>query len=248
MIEFILGSLITAVVCWIIYAQPYEGIKTMNIDYFEYAFKKYPEKSFALLPPYTVDPSKFLLVAFLLVFGPLLWILFNVEEFFKPALLYVVLCAFVVPICLIEWLHPELEVTGLVGWGGINYDKQILIGLLIGFTTVLLFLPKSFAVTVSIPLVFFILIVAPIVEEMFFGNLIPASLIESMGWVGGSIITSISFAVMHWLAYSADAFALFAAFCFRLMCCIALVKFRSFLPGLVAHTFVNIASLVSILG
>lgn len=244
MIEFILASLISAIVCWMIYAQPYEGRKTMDIDYFEYAFSKYPEKSFALLPPYTIDPPKFLLTVFLLIFAPLLWVLFNVEELFKPAMLYVVLCTFIVPVSLIEWIHPEFEATGLVGWGGINYDKQALIGLLIGFATVLLFLPKSFAVAISIPVIFFVVVVAPVVEEMFFGNLIPASLIESMGWVGGTIVTSISFALMHWLAYSADVFALFAAFCFRFMCCIALVKFRSFLPGLTAHIFVNTVSLI----
>jgi len=256
MLQYLAMAGITAFMSYLIYLVEAHPRKPMQIDYFENAFKRYEEGAFSLKPPFTTDPTEYMLITFLLLFAPLIWVLFNVPDAFRPALLYVVLALFMVPVCLLEYMFPlKFKAAGLVGWGGEEYTEQIMVGLGIGVATVIMFAivgeyqsgqtPSKIISGPFLISAFFTLAIAPFIEEWFFGNLLPASLMEEIGWVGGTIISAISFSLMHYLAYSASLPLMAVVFCFRVMACIAMLKWVSFLPGMAAHTFVNFVAFIS---
>jgi membrane protease YdiL (CAAX protease family) len=253
MIEILFIALITGAVSYLIYKIEAHPRKPMNIDYFSHPFKKYKEGAFSVMPPYTIDPNKFLIAGFLLIFAPLVWVLFNIPEAFRPALLYVILSLLTIIIGFFELLFPiKFEPGGMVGFGGEEYETQILVGIGIGFLTSMMFLfvrnsvesSQVLVLPISPITIFFTLVIAPFIEEWFFGNILPASLMEEMGWVGGTILSCVSFALMHFLAYNASLSLMAVVFAFRFMTCIAMLKWVSFLPGLAGHFVANLLSII----
>lgn len=232
--------------------------KPMNIDYMSrhYWFSGYPEGAFSVPPPYTIDPQKFLFWAGLGLILPMLWILINMPDIANVTLVYLIMVAIFFSAAMLEFLFPkQMVVTGLLGWGGKSYDVQALVGIAIATISLLLFWfsPGTFAfvpfqiVNLGQTLVAFYLtvIAIPWIEEFIFGNLIPSSIIEELGIVPGVLVSAFIFSVFHFLVYSANIYLLIAAFTFRALASIALVRFTSFLPGYVAHTIVNFIGFLS---
>lgn len=231
--------------------------KPMNIDYLseQYWFSRYPEGAFSVPPPYTVDPQKFLFWAGLGLILPMLWILINMPDVASVTLVYLLMVAIFFSAAMLEYMFPKrMVVTGLLGWGGMSYEVQVLVGVSIAAVSILLFCsaPERFAfvpfqvVSLGHTLAaFYLTVVAiPWIEEFIFGNLIPSSVIEEMGIVPGVAISAFVFSIFHSMVYSSNIYLLMAAFTFRALASVALVRFTSFLPGYVGHVVVNFVGFV----
>lgn len=253
MLQLILSIIPSVLMGYVILSTEVPLRKPMNIDYLDrkYWFSGYPEGAFSVVPPYTVDPQKFIFYAGLGIMLPVLWISVNVPELSNVAFWYVGLVALMLPLMMFEWIFPKkMEATAMVGFGGLSYGTQAAIGVGIALSVLMIFysIPTEFRIfpfsarsagDITLFAFFLTVIAVPLIEEFTFGNLISASVIEELGIIPGSIVASLAFAMFHFLVYQSNAFFLFAAFVFRLLTCLAMVRFVSFLPGLVAHYVVN---------
>jgi len=222
----------------------YPSIYSMTeVNPFDYYFSPMPEGTFNAIQPFFSDISW--LYALIALTG-LAWVMINVPEFSTVAQLYFALALFVMIVGIAERISPsKTDMTGFVALGYGAWDKQIIIGVVIGtFIIVLGSFGLQFATILQLkdmPLMSFVLsvLIVPMVEETVFRNVIGMSFAEQAGWVGGVIATSIMFAVFHVYVYQASFVPLLNAFIFGVLAQISDYKYKSVLPGLVGHMIIN---------
>ena len=184
-----------------------------------------------------------------------LWIYANIPDIkYKfVATFYLFIIFFVVDSLKLEYLFPRrTEYISFVGVGDVDdtegIGRQIIAGLAIAAATIVLFSELTALQVVVygevIASVLVTTISVPFIEEMFFGNYIPSMLLEKRGLVPAMLVSGSLFAIFHFLAYNADIATMFVVFVFRVLATLALYKFESFLPGLMAHSLMNFISLI----
>lgn len=248
---FLVSILITLGACAIVYYWPANPIKPKSINYLKYVAEPYPEASFRYLPRY-ISPSIYTWVVFFIIIFPLIWMLINVEAVFSISLVYLIIYSIAIPMIWLDYLHPQkIKAIGQVAWGGRERDEQFFVGLVIGVAAIAVMYVMTFsklqATEVFKPLLlsfFFTVGVAPLVEERVFGNILVSSLSQFLGWLPAITISGVAFAILHWAAYQASVSMMLYAFFFRIMAGFALVKWVSWLPGLVGHSVCNLLSFI----
>jgi membrane protease YdiL (CAAX protease family) len=124
-----------------------------------------------------------------------------------------------------------------------DIEWQVGAGMLIGGAIILVsmaFPQLQFVWTARDVLAFtFVVISKPFKEEAVFGNFITTTALERMGIVPALAISGALFAIFHFAVYHANVFYMFLAFMFRILAGLALIKFRSFMPGLIGHMLIN---------
>lgn len=225
--------------------------KKPNIDPFDYLFKPMPPGTFNEIQPFN-DSLAWLYA--LAVYGGCGWAIINVPELFKPMLIYLILAVIVGMVSAVERIEPvETRATAMVALGYGEWDEQILAGFAIAVPFVLFSLLgmkvvgwQVLAVEESAIASFILtVILAPMVEEVVFRNLIGFSAAEKFGYVIGVLLSASLFAIAHTYVYSGDLQMMIVAFIFGAVAQIVDYYYFSMLPGWVAHTIVNLAAFVA---
>jgi len=89
-----------------------------------------------------------------------------------------------------------------------------------------------------------ILVLSPIVEEVFFRSIIYKAINRSNGFVVSASISSLLFAFYHYPVLSINDYVFY--FCFGLLSCVYLKVSKSIYPSVLAHFAVNLLYIVSL--
>ena len=219
-------------------------------DPYKYLIGPMPEGTFSANQPFKKAFMWFGGVLSLMGFG---WLAVNVPELRTLAFIYLGMAAITLPIYLAEEISPKrTEVTAcmLLGYG--EWDKQVLYGLITGivfvvvnsFFQVMQFHPfqikemliASFMITV---------IMVPIVEEGLFRGILAPSIAEDAGILHGALVSAFVFAMFHAYTYSYNWLYILNAFIFGSVVAFIDFKFKSILPGAIAHSFVNFFAFIT---
>ena len=231
----------------------YKKYSDNGVNPFDYLFSPMPEGTFSARQPffeaYAISGGYLLLVGF----G---WIIANVPEWFGMAIFYLCIAIVVMAVSLIERISPEgADATSAVLFGYGEWEDQFLWGALIGGVFIILnFLnPPMQVVGLQIEgmaLASFILSVymIPIAEEVIFRGVFTTTLMENLGLVPGVLIGGAVFAAYHAFAYSYNLTPIIYAFIFGVMTGLTTARFKSVLPGIVAHAIVNFLAYLNWLG
>ena len=243
MLEFVVAGMLASVVGYIILHTE------SHRDYFspEHLFEGYPEGTFFIRPKY----GGIILAITLFHVFVFWWTVANYQPLERVASFYLYTFAPLASLYYLEIIFPRKTIyTDLVGVGDErDFEKQVGVGLLIGGSVVLTFLlvPEIRMEFLELPpmAMYFITVAVPFTEEAVFGNFLTTSLLKNCGIVPAVVISGLVFAVFHYAVYQANVFYMFMAFVFRVLASLALVKFGSFIPGLVGHMFVNTIALLT---
>jgi len=219
-------------------------------DYFseEHLLKGYPSGTFYVREKYRG-------VLLLLVFAqivPFWWVYTNCPPLMaKVASVYLFFLIPLVGVFYLEMMFPEqTRYTDIVGFGDDrDHALQVLAGFIAGLAVVIAYAAVPYIrfqfLEISPMAVYFIVFAVPFTEEAVFGNFITTSLLKNTGILPALLLSGALFGVFHYSVYMANAFYMFMAFAFRVLASLALVKFGSFLPGLVGHIFINTISVLT---
>ena len=218
-------------------------------DYFseEHFLKGYPSGTFYVREKYRG-------ILLLLVFAqivPFWWVYTNYPPMAMVASVYLFFLIPLVGVFYLEMMFPEqTRYTDIVGFGdGRDYILQVLAGLIAGLAVVVAYVAVPYVrfqfLEISPMAIYFMVFAVPFTEEAVFGNFITTSLLKNAGILPALLLSGALFGVFHYSVYMANTFYMFMAFAFRVLAALALVKFGSFLPGLVGHVFVNTVSVLT---
>jgi len=172
------------------------------------------------------------------------WVMVNVED---PAMwrssavlfmlqlfalvLYVSNYAFDVPERVIAFGDPERAVEFQV--------FGLMLGAVFG-------LGRMVALPLAItPLVaFYVVVISPIVEELFFRGTLMPLLAGRLSAAGGYLLSSVAFSAYHYTLYVAEPVALAWAFVFGLVMAVVVDKLESVTPAIIGHVVTNFFVLV----
>jgi len=82
-------------------------------------------------------------------------------------------------------------------------------------------------------------VLAPVGEQAFIGNVYATTVTENLGPAFGVLLTALSFGLMHALAYQMSLVSMGIATLFMAVSTMALIKTKSWMPGLWAHIMLN---------
>jgi len=82
-------------------------------------------------------------------------------------------------------------------------------------------------------------VLAPVGEQAFIGNVYASTITENLGPVFGVLLTALSFGLMHALAYQMSLVSMGIATLFMAVSTMALIKTKSWMPGLWGHMILN---------
>jgi len=214
-----------------------------GVNPYNYLFRPMPEGTFSADQPYKRAFAWLGALVVLMGFG---WIAVNVPPLTTLAMIYMGMGLIVMVVVLVEDISPtKSDITACMLWGYGHYEDQILLGLVIAIPFVLLNFVGEVALQIeNMPVASFILtvIMIPMVEEALFRGVIAASIAEDAGIVHGAIFSAFIFAMFHAYAYHLDWLKIFIAFAFGVVVALADFKYKSILPGVVAHMAVNFSA------
>ncbi len=238
---FLIG---TYLVYYAVKTGKYRRYRDNGVNPFDYLFTPMPEGTFSARQPffeaYAISGGYLLLVGF----G---WIIANVPEWFGVAIFYLCTAIVVMAVSLIERVSPKgADATSSVLFGYGDWEEQFLYGIAVGagFVVLNIFAPPMQVVGLQIEgmvMASFILSVymIPIAEEVIFRGVFTTTLMENLGLVPGVLVGGMVFAAFHAFAYSYNLIPILYAFGFGVMAGLTTAKFKSVLPGIIAHAIVN---------
>jgi len=203
---------------------------------------------------YTEYSKKVLNVAttgfsFVLLF--LFWVAISVPKLTTLALIYAVIALFVIAVSFAEIIAPEKTVSSaLAVFRGYNVSAGVL--LCLGIVIASVFVPLNYLLPFSMeaktvaPISPFILrlamlvVVIPWIEEGLFSATIGAGSLESMGLVPGIVLVIFLWVIFHFVAWGPlTVLKMLYLGAFRVASLLPVAKYKSSLPALLGHGFVN---------
>jgi len=184
------------------------------------------------------------------MFTALWWVCVNVPEYFNHAVIY--MFALIVYV-----LFSVTRVLPSYGFNTENIMRQVLVG--VG-ASVALALPilmyRVFGATASIAILtlspvamFFIVFVAPIVEEMFFRGLMMPVISEWLNNIYvGIVLTAVIFALFHYGVYGVSLNNMMWLIVLAVMLGFITVYSESIVPAIILHMANNAVSVIQYLG
>lgn len=232
-------------------AYPVPGYLNIEVNPFDYPFSEMPSGTFNVWQPYKEAESWYVAIIGLNGLG---WIMVNVPHLFTVAVIYFTFLLFSLIIVIAEFISPKhLRVTSAVAFGYGAWDGQVITGVLAGILFTFLsysFKLLSFQVealqveNMPVASAIIIILVVPLVEEATFRDVVGMSAGEVFGWVPGMFISAAIFGLFHAYVYQLNFGMIFLAFVFGLIAQFIDYKYKSMLPGLVAHSVVNAWALI----
>ena len=129
--------------------------------------------------------------------------------------------------------------TACMLWGCCCWSEQVLLGTLLAVPFVF---PSLIGMQIrGMPLASFIMtvVMVPMTEEGLFRGVLAPSIAEQAGWVHGAFVSSLLFAIFHAYVYGLNAAKMLFAFAFGFLAAVVDFRYRSVVPGTVAHMIVN---------
>jgi len=221
-------------------------------DPYDYFWKgPMPEGTFSANQPFKKAFEWFGAIMALMGFG---WMAVNVPEYRTLAFIYAGMAVIAMVVYVAEEISPlKTETTACMLFGYGKWEEQILWGIIIG----LVFVAFNYALGVylqvnplqvkEMPVASFIITVlmVPIVEEGLFRGVIAPSIAEDAGVLHGALVSAFAFAMFHGYAYGYNPVAMFIAFLFGTVAALVDFKYKSILPGAIAHQIVNFFAYLS---
>lgn len=182
----------------------------------------------------------------LIMFLSLWWVSVNVPEYFTQTVIYMFALIMYMLFCVTRVLPSY-------GFNTDNIIEQLIVG---AGASILLALPvityRLFDITVSIAIltvspvtVFFIIVVAPIIEEMIFRGLMLPVISEFTGNVVlGVLFTAVIFAVFHYGVYGLSIINMLWLIILAIMLGFLTVYTESIVPAIILHMVNNTMSLL----
>jgi len=230
-------------------------IKDSGVNPFDYLTKPMPEGTFSANQPFKKVYAWVGGVMCLMGFG---WMAVNIPTEYKTfvlSVIYGVASVVVMVVVLIEEVAPyKSEITGVMLLGYGEWDKQIEYGIAMSIPFILVSsLMKVYGIAVKpfqvvgMPVASFILvaIMIPLVEEGLFRGVLAASIAEDAGVIHGALISAFVFAMFHAYAYSTNPVYMATAFAFGIVAALVDFRFKSTLPGTIAHSLTNMTAFIS---
>lgn len=227
-------------------AYPVSGYPHIEVNPFDYPFGRMPNGTFNPRQPFAAMATWY---GAIIGFVGLGWMMANAPNLFTVSIFYFVFLLFSSMIIISENISAEsMPATSAVVFGYGAFDGQLLTGTLTGIAFIAVTqMFKIFGLQVEVlqvenmPIASFIVvaIIIPLVEESVFRNVVGMSAAEVFGWIPGILISSLLFGIFHAYAYQLNIQMMFMALLFGLFAQFWDYKYKSMLPGLVAHTIVN---------
>lgn len=141
-----------------------------------------------------------------------------------------------------------------------NIGTDILWGLAAG--GIFIFIVESTSITMGLPPIYpqataaqivnilgalvIVGVLASILEEALFRGAVLYITDTMMPIIPAVVVTGVSFAMFHWVAYGANVVPAFVgAFLFSTIACMIVLKTKSLIPGVIMHSMVNVYLLIS---
>jgi len=230
----------------------------------KHLYKEFPEGWFfkgGAMKPRETPGTAWMILGFLTIVV-FLWLAVNAptESWRNIGMIYALMGTLVGPTLLIEWMHPKITFPTAFprSIGDMGHDMDVIAALLIVIGTSIV---SAFVFTMTGKMAFFmeifpelpwvnLVIVGlsiPIIEEVFFGCLFGATMIENFGVVTGILTTSFTFTFFHYATYGLSVPMLVPIFLFRTLASIAMIRLRSGTPGIYSHCIVNSCSVLGMM-
>ena len=184
----------------------------------------------------------------------IIFIIPNVPALKQMSIFYVLLGVMVLFCIIIESINKKFGIACL-GFGKVEaVAGNILIGLsfasifigLTGFTSQFQLLSISFFSTEPILMILMVAGVASFFEEAFFAGVLTPTISEKLGMIPAIVLVSVIFMFGHGLTYGWVLIPLVTALIFRAGVSVLVLHRKSWLPSLVAHTFINFLSILTL--
>ena len=176
----------------------------------------------------------------MVMFTAIWWVAVNVPEFFTTAVIYMLAMLMYVPLVITEKV-PAIPITTE------NLSKQIFMAFMF---SLIIILPSMIRIGFIVPMslspisMFFIVAVAPVVEEMFFRGLIFPMVSYRTNMIVGILVTSMIFALFHYSVYGIQLGAFMWLLLLSIINCFLVAYTGSLIPAIMLH-MVNNAVAVS---
>jgi len=225
---------------------PVPGYPFIEVNPFDYPFGRMPNGTFNPKQPFAAMATWY---GAIIGFVGLGWMMANAPNMFTISLFYFVFLLFASMIIIAENISAtSMPATSAVVFGYGAFDGQVISGAVTGMAFIgLMQAFKVFGLQVEtlqvedMPIASFIIvaIIIPLVEESVFRNVVGMSAAEMFGWIPGLFVSALLFGIFHAYAYQLNLQMMFMAFLFGLFVQFWDYKYKSMLPGLIAHTIVN---------
>ena len=192
-------------------------------------------------------------LAGILLVALIVFIIPNVPTLEQMSVYYVLLGVISLFCIVIESINPKFGIACL-GFGKLDaVAGNVLIGLsfasifigLTGFMSQFQLLDITFISTESLIMILMVAGVASFFEEAFFAGVLTPTMSEKLGMVPTIALVSIIFMFGHGLTYGWAMIPLINALIFRAGATVLVIHRKSWLPSLVAHTFINFLSILA---
>ncbi|RLC34550.1 MAG: hypothetical protein DRZ76_02470 [Candidatus Nealsonbacteria bacterium] len=223
----------------------------VEVNPFDYPFESMPSGTFNPDQPLSVTN---LWLSVILAFLPLTWVLIVIPDmdlkFFAMA--YLILFSAPSIVSGIEILDPvKSRGVAVVSFGYGAFLKQMLMGLLAAMPFVYLCSLNIYKISTLFQIegayaatAILSVLAVPVVEEELFRDVVGFSVAEKLGWVPGALFSSALFALFHSYVYSLSLHLMLLSFAFGVVVQIIDYKYKSVLPGYIAHILVNASAVL----
>jgi membrane protease YdiL (CAAX protease family) len=190
--------------------------------------------------------SAFILISWVMVGFPSLTL--NHTTVFTVAIIYMVFLIFTFLIFIVKALAPEIPLDFIdlgdpeKAWLNLGIGTVIGVFVAVSLLAGALTQPAAMVFTIATPIAFFfVVLVAPIVETLFFQGALLPTLTMYLTKPIGLFLSSLLFALYHITTWGAAGLIGYVIpFLFALLLSLLTVKFESVAPAIIAHMTVNL--------
>lgn len=224
----------------------------------DYLLSKMPEDVYVFKQPFSLALTWLFTSVGVVGMG---WVLVNVPELYQIATVYILMALIAGFVAMFEYAIPiQSELVAAIGLGYNRWVEQILVGVVIALPFI--FVNSLFIVeggtfelslfkeleTVPVAAFLFTVLIVPLVEEGIFRGVFAPTVAKELGIIPAVFLVSLFFAIYHAYVYQWTVALFLYAFSFSVLATLAALYYCSILPGWVAHTLVNLSTMLFFMG